>query len=181
MKLDEATWAEIRRCVEETTETYASLEQRFGINTSTITRRRDKEVWGARPLSQTNHRQRVAQLGCAVLAGARRQHRAPDAPEVRVARLYRLIDVQLDNLETLMTTADPQSAEDQARVTRSFGTLVGNLEKVADIAAGMTQAAEAAHGDKRGDAYLKAEQLRREIAERLERLNAQWQAHAKPE
>jgi len=80
-----------------------------------------------------------------------------------------------------MTSGEPLSDEDQARQSRSLNITVTNLEKVTEAACALEKAAEKAHGADRGDKRLKAEQLRREIAERLERLNAQWNAQSKPE
>jgi hypothetical protein len=105
---------------------------------------------------------------------------APDAPAERTLRLLRLVDLQLDQLETRMTSGEPGTAQDQERHARAFSTLLGHVETLTEAIAQHDQAPggeRAQSADERGE----AERLRREIAERLERLNAQWMARSKPE
>ena len=106
--------------------------------------------------------------------------RTIDTPEQRIKRLFHLIDITLDNLEELMTSGDPLTAEDEVRKSRALNSVVGNLEKVNIAEAALTDSTERGNGGNTGDRHLKAEKLRRDIAQRLERLNAQWNASQKP-
>ncbi|MGQ0671680.1 MAG: hypothetical protein ACT4N2_02205 [Hyphomicrobium sp.] len=108
-----------------------------------------------------------------------RDSREPDTAAGRAYRLLRLIDLQLDNMETRMSTGEPMSAQDHERQARAFGALVEHAETAMEILGGKdcgSDAARAADGAGSAD----AERLRREIAQRLERLNAQWLAQSQP-
>jgi hypothetical protein len=177
MTVHDGVWAELRRCYCETAEPVAQLSKRFGVTSDAIKWLREKEDWGARPApprkpvkkkSPTKKRKAPAKVAVA----PRTARSGPDASGQRIQRLFNLIDLQLDNLETLMT-AEPLSAEDEVRTSRVMQAIVGNLEKVTDAA----KVADAPKEQSPLDAVEranKAERLRREIAERLERLNAQW-------
>ena len=191
MLVDKATWAEIRRCYEEDGLSFLSLSIRFGPGRSTIQQHYMKEGWVRRPrpprpeplpLSiEPDGGTPLPSSPAAAATRARPKRQVTDTPEQRIARLFHLIDIQLDNLEILMTSGDPLSAQDEAHKSRAFTTVVSNLEKVNEAAASLTPAGELANGAERNDVHLKAEKLRRDIAQRLERLNAQWNAQAKPE
>lgn len=200
MLVDEATWAAIRHDYETTNEPLRSMGARFIVGCTTILEHARRDGWAARPLRPTViPRPKIIPRPTAVAPPAsqvinaqalpagdvtsppRPKRACADAPEVRIARLFHIIDIQLDNLELLMMTGETLTVEDEARMTRSLNTIVSNLEKVTEAAAALAQAGGMAKGAKKKDAHLKAEQLRAEIAERLERLNAQWNAQAKPE
>ncbi len=139
MHVDDATWAEIRRLHETTNESHERLAYRFEVGETTIRRRSFKEAWGPRPpRPNVTPRPLVVAVAPAVLDPAeiirpkRAERKAPDTPEARIARFFHLIDIQLDNLETLMTTGETLSAEDELRKANYFKTIVGNLEKVTE-------------------------------------------------
>jgi hypothetical protein len=196
MKLSEATWTEIRVVYQTTREPLRSIASRFGAGYTTIFQRSINEQWGPRP-PLPNAKPRLLVPNPAFVppvpvgelqepaeqptAPPRPIRTKPDTPQDRVTRVFQLIDQQLDNMETLMTTNENLSAEDEARKSRVIGNTLDNMSKATETATDLLQDSGMAHGAESKDAYLKAERLRREIAERLERLNAQWSARSKSE
>jgi hypothetical protein len=183
--LDTETWAEIRKAYVETTEPISQIAARFGIYRSTIQARASKEGWERPAPGSRIVRPPVAQQPAPNLhaLARRRKRRKPDTAEDRIGRMLGIIDLQLDQMESRMTSGQPMTTQDEERQARAFGAIAGNLEKVTEAAsdifreAGHDGAANG-HGDGRGleAQRAEAERLRREIAERLERLNAQWLA-----
>ena len=181
MAVDAATWAEIRRRFEQTPTAITEIAKSFSVGRSTIYEKSRTEGWAARPKFPPATEPPRALDASTAPPQQPAEPRTPDTPEARMTRLFRLVDLQLDKLENRMTSAEPLTAEDEARLTRTYNTIVTNLEKVTEAASTQAKSGEQAHGETRGDRHLKAEQLRQEIAERLERLNAQWNAPAKSE
>ena len=181
MRLDDATWAEIKRCYRLPYERLCDLGKRFGVEPSTIRRHSISHKWGKRPRYQPPPPE--APPAPSALDAAK--FRQPDTPHVRIIRLFRVIDMQLDQMEKRMTSPGEQSAEDEARQSRAFGNILSNLEKATEAAADIAKTAERGRHTRKGagaqDEHAKAETMRREIAERLERLNAQWNAAPKSE
>jgi hypothetical protein len=185
--LDAETWAEIRKAYEETSEPVTELAARCGIARSTVHVRAARESWGLRrPVGvRVVPLPRVARTPVAnVHALAERiTPREPDTAEARVRRMLGIIDLQLDQMESRMTSGQPMTTQDEERQARAFGAIAGNLEKITEAAADIFReaghdGAANGHGDGRGleAQRAEAERPRREIAERLERLNAQWLA-----
>jgi hypothetical protein len=101
-----------------------------------------------------------------------RRSRLPRTLAQRLAlidRLYRAIDAKLKQLEASMASSDAPSATDHERETRALGTLIRNVEKVADIETDLRRGSDdAARRDDSGDVgALDASRLRRELAERI--------------
>ena len=97
-----------------------------------------------------------------------------------VARLFRVLDHKMRLLEERMANevregAAPQSAADTERDVRSFGSLMQIYAKLAalDDAARGAEQGSAAEGTRTSD---DADQLRRDLALRLERLNRERDA-----
>ena len=193
MRVDEETWAEIRRVHSETTLSIAKIAVRFNVGHSTIDQRALKEGWPPRPSREVRNipppAERVAALMPASLPATNLsaepawnfEPREPDTPATRTYRLLRLIDLQLDHMEKRMTTGEPMTAQDQERQARAFSTIIGHLETLTETPSENDKSRDAGWGAQDGGGHLEAERLRREIAERLERLNAQWLAQTKSE
>ncbi len=107
------------------------------------------------------------------LAVERFEPREPDTAETRIRRMLGIIDLQLDLMERHMTSGQPVTTQDLERQARAFGAIAGNLEKVTEAAADIFRDPGQ---DGAADGARDADSIRREIAERLERLNAQWLA-----
>jgi hypothetical protein len=88
-------------------------------------------------------------------------------PKALVQRIYNTIDVELTKLEKQKGT----SSQDRERASRALSQMVGSLEKAIDMQREMTKRTSKGGGQKDMEALAHAEDLRREIAERLERLN----------
>ena len=189
MRIDEATWAEIRHLYEHTRLRVVEIALRFDVDRATINRRAKAEAWAARPLSPEVAKRRAGaqawkdyQQAAATTDVAKppRRHK-PDRREVRRARVKRLLDLQLDNLETQLMSGEPILPQDAMRITRQLSAVTSTAEKLNTENERPTVADKQPQGAGSSDRHLKAEKLRRDIAQRLERLNAQWNALSKPE
>lgn len=85
-----------------------------------------------------------------------------------IGRLYRAISLKLEHMEKRMASGEDRSAQDEERESRALATLITNFEKVTEAVAELDT-----DGDKqRARVGADAERMRREIAERLERLGS---------
>jgi hypothetical protein len=177
--LDPETWAEIRKAYEQTSEPVRRIAARYGISHSTVAAHVLREGWVERapPGVRVVPPPPAPQPELHAMA-VRVEPREPDAAEARIRRMLGIIDLQLDQMESRMTSGQPMTTQDEERQARAFGAITGNLEKVTEAAADIFRdPGPDAAGNGRLDAQrLDAERMRREIAERLERLNAQWLA-----
>jgi hypothetical protein len=179
MRLDPETWAEIRKAYLETTEPIRQIAARYGIVHSTISGRALKEGWPPRSVGM-----RVIPVipppAAHTDSGApdeRQEPREPDTAETRIRRMLGIIDLQLDRMERRMSSGRPLTAQDEERQARALRAIAANLDKVTEAAADtFRDQGQGAASGREAD----AERMRREIAERLERLNAQWLAREGP-
>lgn len=86
-----------------------------------------------------------------------------------IGRLYRAISLKLEHMETRMASGELRSAQDEERESRALATLINNFEKVTEAVAELDKDGT---GRRRAGAGADAERMRREIAERLERLGS---------
>ena len=85
-------------------------------------------------------------------------------------RLLRALDMKMTQLENRMAAnAEPASAADFERNVRTLNTLVGLFEKLKKQAE--TDAADTKNADGEKSALQDADELRRQLAERLKRLS----------
>lgn len=173
MSVAETNWAEIRRAYEGGPEAVARLAERFSIPAGRIYRRAKKEGWRRRELEVPNAEPSRK-------AGAARQQ--PDKPtpsgqdrpvnkQAMIARLYKAIDENLKRLEARMGSDREISVADSERETRELGVMIRSFEKVTEFATEIENRRQPAGREPVSTAD--AERMRAEIAERLERLNAQ--------
>lgn len=99
--------------------------------------------------------------------GARAVLPSRSAQRALIARLYKAISLKLEHMEMRMASGEARSAQDEERESRALATLISNFEKVTEAVAELDQESNAAHAAGVG---ADAERMRREIAERLERL-----------
>ena len=163
MRLSTSAWAEIRRlyCAGEAT---ATLAERFGVTRKTILAHAKTEGWT------------VAKRPAVIKApGWREAIASPDQSGVMIRRLYRAISLKLEHMETRMASGETRSAQDEERESRALATMIRNFEKVTEVAAEFERAREPGAPETGASANRSArpdaERMRREIAERLERLN----------
>jgi hypothetical protein len=88
-------------------------------------------------------------------------------PILLVRRVYNTIDGELTKLEN-QTGA---SSQDRERASRALSQMVSSLEKAIDMQREMTKTAAKGSGTKDKEALAHAEDLRRTVAERIERLH----------
>jgi hypothetical protein len=109
---------------------------------------------------------------CPAAGSTKESRRAPTkskAPTKKslVQRVYNTIDGELTKLEEQKGLA----SQDRERASRALSQMVNALEKAIEMQREMTKRKPAGGDAKSKDALAHAENLRREIAERLERLN----------
>ena len=90
-------------------------------------------------------------------------------PMVLVQRVYNTIDGELTKLEKQKGA----SSQDRERASRALSQMVSSLEKAVEIQCEMTKATSKGSAAKDKEALAHAEDLRRAIAQRLERLQRQ--------
>jgi hypothetical protein len=186
MVLDDETWLEIRRAYEETTEAVRLIAVRYGVARSTVHDRALREGWAPRRVGV----RRVAPPPAAApavsivpetaLEAEPFTPRPPDSPEERLARFYRIIDRLLEKMERNVSNAADLSPQDQERHARAVASTLSSMERVTEIAGDLLPGAAKTDGDA-SHANAEAERMRREIAERLDRLSAKWLAQTQAE
>jgi len=98
-------------------------------------------------------------------AAKRASGKSVTKPKALVQRIYDTIDGELTKLEQ----QDGRSSQDRERASRALAQMVNSLEKAVDMQREIAKTGKGAKSkDKEALAY--AEQLREEIAQRLERL-----------
>ncbi len=176
MRLDEASWAAIRHALTETDESKVAIARSYGIAVSTIARHAAKEGWKRRPnVGAPTPKSPALAAGRPRVAVAVGQ--GSERPEVRLARMMGLVDMQLEKLERRMGSPDGTTPQDEERDIRTLNATIGCLEKITEVGTELAKTRTAEGGAAAG--AHETERLRREIVERLERLNAQWLAHEK--
>jgi transposase-like protein len=153
--LSDGQWRLIESAYLNSTETIASISERFGISPATIHSRRIKYGWAPRR------------------AGAIKKAAEPTAAGLSdkaalIARFYRLINLKLEHLEEDMARSNERTPADNERETRALGTLIRNYEKVSGLE---QDGGDDGKQDGNGPEHrAEAEAIRRELAQRLVRL-----------
>lgn len=174
---DEDVVEAARRAYADDRETIVEIAARLGVSTATIRRWRRENQWPLRSVRRTAaEAAMMRRRACARRAESKaKELTATPKTDARsrdalVQRLYRAIYRKLEHLETSMETTDPPSAADNDRETRAIGTLIRNVEKVAELETDLTRAdAASAAGAKPVSLYggEDADVRRRELAERI--------------
>lgn len=207
--LDEEAWAAVRVAYEETDEAVHRIAHRFGIDRSRIFYRAAGHGWRMRserpvrrvadvpprrmetvlpapklmqPAFASTDAEAASQAGAAEndLSSAEPVDtgRPAETPGQRLERLHRIIDRLLARLESTM--GQNMTPQDQEKTARAITQTVAAVERVTELANAQVKAPETDGGQSHDRA--EAERMRREIAERLERLSAKWlDGAAKPE
>lgn len=168
-----------RRAYADDRETIVEIAARLSVSAATIRRWRRENEWPLRSVRRGARAAVPAEPG----AGAKRPASKTKTTSslgtpktdarsraALIARLYCAIYRKLEHLETSMETTDPPSAADNDRETRAIGTLIRNVEKVAELETDLTRAdAVSAAGSKPASLYggEDADARRRELAERI--------------
>jgi hypothetical protein len=100
-------------------------------------------------------------------AGSRNASRRAPTKKSLVQRVYNTIDGELTKLEKQKGL----TSQDRERASRALSQMVNALEKAVEMQRDMTKTRSSGGDAKQKEALAHAEDLRREIANRLERLN----------
>lgn len=183
MAVDEAAWVEARRLYAAGDLTLAAIAGEIGVSVGQLRRRVKAEGWARGRSAAANKRgsaparagkRRTSDGRVAKRPAGRTSDDLPEGGNVRAAvvnRLYRAIDTKLKLLESRMQSGKTLTAADSERETRELGTMVRSFEKVTELATDLDRSRQPAGASRRGDlSAADAERMRREIAERIERL-----------
>lgn len=102
------------------------------------------------------------------LATMKARKSAAPQPNALVLRVYKTIDGELTKLEKQIGT----KSQDRERASRALSQVVNSLEKAVEMQREIAKDKKCGGGTKDKDALRHAENLRKEIADRIERLRA---------
>jgi hypothetical protein len=189
MQVGDETWAEVRLAYADGSVPLKEIAARFGLTPQRIGARAKKEGWTRQPVQLAGEARKRASrrepadvkpkitfAGKTKPAAAKQSGGLPTRTAQRavIARLYRAITVKLEHMEKRMASGEDRSAQDEERESRALATLINNFEKVTEAVAGLEEDRGASRA--RSAAGADAERMRREIAERLERLGSRGPA-----
>lgn len=177
MQVDEDTWAAVRRAYADASVPLAEIAKRYGLTPLRIGARAKQEGWAGREERQRRSsgsaKRSASKKADASAAPATRRPKdvlpTRGAQRALIGRLYRAISLKLEHMEERMASGDSRSAQDEERESRALATLISNFEKVTEAVAGLDKDRVAGRATGVG---ADAERMRREIAERLERLGS---------
>lgn len=169
MQVDEDTWAAVRRAYADASVPLAEIARRHGLTPQRIGAKARKDGWtGREPARKPRTAAKPVAADNAPQRGRRRALPTRGAQASLIGRLYRAISLKLEHMEKRMASGEARSAQDEERESRALATLISNFEKVTEAVAELDRDRDAARAA--GTAGADAERMRREIAERLERL-----------
>ena len=178
MQVDDDTWAAVRRAYADTSVSLGEIAERHGLTPMRIGAKAKHENWPGREA-------RVAKRRTAPVASGDNTKTKPSRPgalptrgaqRALIGRLYRAISLKLEHMEKRMASGKARSAQDEERESRALATLINNFEKVTEAVAELDHDGNA----RTAGAGADAERMRREIAERLERLGSSGNAKPGP-
>ncbi len=195
MSVSDEAWAGIRRAYAESGDSVAAIARMAGVSASSIHRRARLQGWSRRSVNAAGRKATsgaASDLGGPKPAAAGRVREAAACTKNRqtngkkpagggkgaakpasvVKRLYRAIDLKLKRLEERMQSSDELSAADSEREARELSSMIRSFEKVTEVAADIDKRRKPVASGRKPARPEDAERMRREIAERLERLHA---------
>jgi hypothetical protein len=167
MQVDDDMWAAVRRAYADTSIPLSEIAERFGLVPMRIGAKAKQERWPGREARLAKGRETAKPKDT-------KKRTRPQALPTRgaqkalIGRLYRAISLKLEHMENRMASGKARSAQDEERESRALATLISNFEKVTEAVAELDNEGDARSAGAGAD----AERMRREIAERLERLGS---------
>lgn len=175
-RLDDAQWAEVRRLYESGEGTVVGIAGAFGIDARAIHGMARRHGWPRR--SEMKGR-RVGRRGPA--AAVPPGHPTRSVRQALIRRLYLAINLKLQHWENRMAGGEELSSADSERMAKEITTMIRGFEAVAEAEGAIEKRDAGDDGQGRRGKRRSAddttvaddaERMRREIAERLERLRA---------
>jgi hypothetical protein len=175
-------WAAIRLAYETTGEPVQAIAHRFGTGKDRIYKQAHREKWLKRserklisldavpPPPVVRIEEPLAAEPMPVVPSD--SERPAETHEQRLERLHRIIDRLLIKLERTMANNPNMTPQDQEKTARAVTQTVTAMERVTELANTQGKVPETDGGQSHERA--EADRMRREIAERLERLSAKW-------
>jgi hypothetical protein len=160
--LSDGLWRVIESAYHNSTETTASISDRFEISPGTIHSRRTKYGWPT--LRSAAIKKAMEPIATSLSDKA-----------ALIARFYRLINLKLEHLEEDMARSNERTPADNERETCALGTLIRNYEKVSGLE--QKSGDDGKQNSTGPEQQAEAEPIRRELAERLVRLDKAEQSN----
>ena len=183
--LSDDAWAAIRLAYETTDEAVESIGVRYAISKDRIYKQLRRENWPRRaernivremiappPVSRIGPAADDTQDVNQIPAVSLDEERPAETHAQRVERLHRIIDRLLMKLERTMANNPNMTPQDQEKTARAVTQTVTAMERVTELANTQGKVPETDGGQSHDRA--EADRMRREIAERLERLSAKF-------
>ena len=169
-----APWGEVALAYADASSSLDDIAARFGLTPAQLAAAARRRKWPPRtaPASKTKVvKTKVAgsqSPRAATKAPAKRAvKRAAVRPKDLVVRIYNTIDKELTKLEKQKGA----SSQDRERASRALSQMVSSLEKAVEMQREITKDKTPAVNRRDKEALKHAEELRLEIADRLERLH----------
>ena len=170
-----APWGEVALAYADTSSSLDDIAARFGLTQAQLAAAARRLNWPPRtaPTSKTKAAKAKVAGGrsparVAVKAPAKRAvKRAAVRPKDLVVRIYNTIDKELTKLEKQKGA----SSQDRERASRALSQMVSSLEKAVEMQREITKDKTPTVNRRDKEALKHAEELRLEIADRLERLH----------
>lgn len=186
-----AVWAKVEKLYPDKSQNLVRLAALVGLTSIALSQEAKKRGWTMRTLpriapqedsqvvapgspkggrkAQTRSAPRIASGSPKGSRNAQTRKSPSKKPSALVQRVYDTIDGELTKLEEQTGV----SSQDRERASRALSQMVSSLEKAVEMQREMTKATAKGSGTKNQEALAHAEDLRRSIAERLERLQRQ--------
>lgn len=174
-------WVAIRLAYERSDEAVQAIGLRYGVSRDRIYTQMRRENWtrrsqrSGRPVADVPPPAPMTLESCAAAETAAVDldfERPVETHEQRLERLHRIIDRLLMKLESTMARNPNMTPQDQEKTARAVTQAVAALERVTELETTLGKVPETDGGQSHDRA--EADRMRREIAERLERLSAKW-------
>ena len=157
---EKPAWAEIARAYSEGDRPVADIAESIGLTSQALVRIAKERGWPLRKRLSRGRRPNPRNAKAPIRPGGVQ-------PGALVKRIYNTIDAELTKLEQQKGA----TSQDRERASRALSQMVTSLEKAVDMQREIAKAKGRATVGQDKEALRHAEELRREIAERLERLH----------
>lgn len=162
-------WDAVRQLYEDKSVPLDKAAKLAGMRAGQLSRYAKENGWTLRTAKSavTDGKAGHGKVGAAKAgAGKTSAAKAPKKPGELVKRVYATIDGELSKLEQQRGL----TSQDRERASRALSQMVNSLEKAIEMQHEMTKRQAKGSGKKDKEALAHAEDIRREIAQRLEKL-----------
>ncbi len=161
-----AAWAKAEKLYADPEVKYAEIAEVVGLAPIQFSLAAKKRGWPPRIASQSKGKSKNKTKPGRAKKTKQQTGASDDAPALLVHSVYKTITSELKKLKL----QQGDTSQDRERASRALSQMVNSLGKAIDMHREMTKTPANGSGPEQKDQIAHAEDLRREIAERLERL-----------